>query len=158
MDTRQKPELFPVPLIADFDELNHRFTYDDTFAFKNPDWTYSLPAPTEAPVPLHYLDLNQEMHELQSTESWKSSDRMVKTLAKQGNLRLVLTLMKGGTTLKGHKAEGGVSILVLRGHIRIKVDTNDVELEQSQMMVLNPGARHSVEALEETAFLISISG
>jgi quercetin dioxygenase-like cupin family protein len=66
--------------------------------------------------------------------------------------------MKGGAILKEHKAEGGVSILVLRGRIRIKVDANDVELGQSQMMVLNPGARHSVEALEEAAFLISISG
>ena len=158
-DTRYKPEPFPVPLIADFDEVNHRFTYDDTFAFKNPDWTYSFPTPIKAPVPLRgYLDLNQEMDEIQSSELWKSSDRTAKTLDKQGNLRVVLTLMKGGAILKEHKAEGGVSILVLRGRIRIQVDANDVELGQSQMMVLNPGARHSVEALEEAAFLISISG
>ena len=83
---------------------------------------------------------------------------MMKTLAKQGNLRLVLTLMKGGATLKEHKAEGGVAILALRGRIRINVDTNDVELEQSQMMVLSPGSSHSIEALEDAAFLISISG
>jgi NADH:ubiquinone oxidoreductase subunit F (NADH-binding)/quercetin dioxygenase-like cupin family protein len=158
-DAHHKPKPFPVPLIVDFDEVNHRFSYDDSFVFKNPDWTYSFPAPIETPVPLRgYLDLNHEMAELQSSEFWKSSDRMAKTLAKEGNLRLVMTLAKGGAILKEHKAEGGVSILVLRGRIRIKVDTNDIELEQSQMLVLSPGARHSVEALEDSAFLISISG
>ena len=81
---------------------------------------------------------------LQSSEFWKPADRMAKTLAKQANLRLILllTLMRDRAILKEHKAQDDVSILVLRGRIRIKVDTNDVELEQSQMMVLNLGARH----------------
>jgi quercetin dioxygenase-like cupin family protein len=44
------------------------------------------------------------------------------------------------------------------GRIRVNVDDNIVELVQSQMMILNPGVRHSVEALDETSFVISIAG
>src|SRR5439155_1582906 len=43
-DPRRDAEAFPVPLIADFDEPNQRFIYDEKFAFKNPDWTYNVVA------------------------------------------------------------------------------------------------------------------
>jgi NADH:ubiquinone oxidoreductase subunit F (NADH-binding) len=39
----QNPEVFPVPLILDFDETRQTILYDNKFARKNPDWTYSLP-------------------------------------------------------------------------------------------------------------------
>jgi hypothetical protein len=95
-DARHNPEPFPVPLIADFDETNRRFIYDDKFAFKNPDWTYSLPTPIEAPVPLWaYLDLRHEIDELELSELWKCSDRTAKTLVKQADLRVVLTAHEG---------------------------------------------------------------
>jgi len=65
--------------------------------------------------------------------------------------------MKAGALLKEHKAEGNVSIQVLHGRVRVSVDDNKVELEQNQMMILNPGVRRSVEALDDTAFTISIA-
>jgi len=65
--------------------------------------------------------------------------------------------MKAGAVLKEQKAEGNVSIHVLRGRIRVRLDHDTVEGEQGQMMTLKPGASHSVEALDEAAFLISIS-
>jgi NADH:ubiquinone oxidoreductase subunit F (NADH-binding) len=34
---------YPVPLMVEFDEAEHRFVYDMKFAAKNPDWTYKLP-------------------------------------------------------------------------------------------------------------------
>jgi NADH:ubiquinone oxidoreductase subunit F (NADH-binding)/quercetin dioxygenase-like cupin family protein len=157
-DPRRNAEPFPVPLITDFDEANHQFVYDERFAFKNPDWTYSVPAVVQEPLPSwRQLDFRHEIDELESTEFWKSEDRMAKTLVKEGSLRVVLTLMKAGAVLKKHKAEGTVTIQVLHGRIRVNVDDNTVELEQSQMMSLTPGVRHSVEALEKTALVISIS-
>ena len=157
-EPRQNPEPFPVPLISDFDEGNHRFVYDGRFAFKNPDWTYSIPAAVEEPAPSwRRFDFRHEIDELESTEFWKLEDRIAKTLLKEGNFRIVLTLMKAGAVLKEQKAEGNVSIHVLRGRIRFRLDHDTVEGEQRQMMTLKPGASHSVEALDEAAFLISIS-
>ena len=65
--------------------------------------------------------------------------------------------MKAGAVLKEHKADGNVSIHVLRGRIRVKLDHNTAEFEQGQMMILSAGVSHSVEALDETAFVILIS-
>jgi NADH-quinone oxidoreductase subunit F len=75
------PEMFPVPLISDFDERNHQFVYDSNFAFKSPDWTYSLPAAASVPAPVEppapswqHFDFHHEIDQLQSTEFWKSED------------------------------------------------------------------------------------
>ena len=57
-----------------------------------------------------------------------------------------------------HKADGDVTIHVLRGRICINVDQRALELEQNQMVIFNAGVVHSVEALGETVLLISISG
>jgi quercetin dioxygenase-like cupin family protein len=65
--------------------------------------------------------------------------------------------MKAGAVLKEHKADGNVSIHVLRGRIRVKLDHSTAEFEHGQMMILSAGVFHSVEALDETAFVIFIS-
>jgi quercetin dioxygenase-like cupin family protein len=152
------PEVFPVPLLADFDEGKRQFAYDEKFAFKNPDWAYSVPVVEEAaPPPWERVDLHHEIDELKASEFWKSERRTAKTLLKRGDLRIVLTLMKAGTVLKEHRTEGNVAIHVLRGSIRIVADGNTGEVEPGQMMFLSPGAPHSVEALDETAFVMLIS-
>ncbi len=66
--------------------------------------------------------------------------------------------MKAGAVLKEHKAEGDVTIHVLRGRIGINVDQPALEFGQGQMVILNAGVVHSVEALDEAALLISIYG
>ena len=59
---------FPVPLIVDFDEQNHRFVYDEKFAFKNPDWTYNVVPAAEQPALLwRQIDLPHEINELESS-------------------------------------------------------------------------------------------
>jgi len=153
-----KAEPFSTPLIADFDEQNHRFVYDDTIALKNPDWTYSVSTTIEEHVLMwRHIDFRHEIDKLESSEFWKSEDRTAKTLVKEGNFRVVLTLMKAGAVLKEDKAEGNVSIQVLNGRIRINVDHNAIELEQGEMIIVNPGVRHSAEALDASAFVIFIS-
>ena len=147
-----------MPLISDFDEHTHRFIYDDKFAFKNPDWTYSIPAAVEAPVPpWHHLDFHHEINELKTSDYWKSEDRAAKTLLKERDFRIVLTLMKAGAALKEHQAQGYVALHVLQGSIQINSDGNTGQVEQGQMMILSPGAPHSVQALDEAAFLMFIS-
>ena len=156
-DPRQKAEPFAAPLIVDFDDANHRFVYDDQIAFKNPDWTYSVPAAAIEEPLWRRFDFRHEIDKLESTEFWKTEDRTSKTLVKEGNVRVVLTLMKAGAVLKEHKAEGNVLIHVLRGRIQFTLDHSTVEFEQGQM-ILNPGVRHSVTALDESAFVIFVAG
>jgi hypothetical protein len=43
------PRDLPVPKIADFDEAAGRFTYDDAYTRKRPDWTYAPAGGREEP-------------------------------------------------------------------------------------------------------------
>jgi hypothetical protein len=118
------------------------------FAFKNPDWTYSIPAAVEEPAPSwRRFDFRHEIDELESTEFWKLEDRIAKTLLKEGNFRIVLTLMKAGAVLKEHKAEGNVSIHVLRGRIRVRLDHDTVEGERFELKV--PPGKYEIAAWQE---------
>src|SRR5207244_2928531 len=71
---RQNTESFASPLIVDIDDVNHRFIYDSTITFKNPDWTYSAPAAAieELSSLWRRFDFRREIDELESSDSWKT--------------------------------------------------------------------------------------
>jgi quercetin dioxygenase-like cupin family protein len=65
--------------------------------------------------------------------------------------------MKGNTQMKEHHADARISIHSLQGKIRIHLPDQKVDLAAGELMALDHGIRHDVEALEESAFLITIS-
>ena len=66
--------------------------------------------------PLLQFDLQKELQQLRHQDSWqRESGRSSKTLAKYPDFRIVLVLMKAGTQMNEHQAEGRVSIHHLLG-------------------------------------------
>ena len=66
--------------------------------------------------PLLQIDLDRELQQLRREESWqRATGPSSKTLAKYPDFRIVLILMKGGTRMRQHRAEGRVSIQQLKG-------------------------------------------
>jgi quercetin dioxygenase-like cupin family protein len=108
--------------------------------------------------PLLEIDLERELQQLRQEDSWKrETGRSSKTLAKYPDFRIVLILMKGGTRMRQHRAEGRVSIQQLKGLARIHLVDRKVNLPAGQLLVLDCGVLHDVEALEESAVLLTIS-
>jgi quercetin dioxygenase-like cupin family protein len=65
--------------------------------------------------------------------------------------------MKANTQMNEHRAEGRISIHHLLGRICIHLPDQKVTLGVGQLMVLDCGMVHNVEALEESAFLLTVS-
>lgn len=108
--------------------------------------------------PLLQFDLQKELRELRHQASWqRESGRSSKTLAKYPDFRIVLVLMKAGTQMNEHQAEGRVSIHHLLGKIRIHLPDKKVSLSAGQLLVMDCGVLHDVEAVEESAFLLTIA-
>ena len=108
--------------------------------------------------PLLQFDLQKELQQLRYQESWqRESGRSSKTLAKYPDFRIVLVLMKAGTQMNEHQAEGRVSIHHLLGKIRIHLPDKKVSLSAGQLLVMDCGVLHDVEAVEESAFLLTIA-
>jgi quercetin dioxygenase-like cupin family protein len=105
------------------------------------------------------IDLERELQQLRHEDSWhRETGRSSKALAKYPDLRIVLILMKSGSKIRQHRAEGRVSIQQLKGQSRIHLpDHRNVDVLAGHLLVLDCGVLHDVEALEESALLLTIS-
>ena len=109
-------------------------------------------------VPLLQIDLDQELQQLRREDSWhRETGRSSKTLAKYPDFRIVLILMKSGTRMRQHKAEGRISIQQLKGKVCIHLAERKVTVSAGHLLALDCGVLHDVEALEESALLLTIS-
>lgn len=108
-------------------------------------------------APLLTFDLESEIKQLQTEELWLKNGRISKTLVKHSDFRILLILMKAGTLMQEHKADARTSIHTLSGRLLIKLDEQTVELSTGNLLVLEKALSHDVNALEDSAFLLSIS-
>lgn len=109
---------------------------------------------TEGPH-LHY-DLQQQVEDLRREAYWQSG-RNSKTLAKFDDFRIVLTALQKGTLIPEHHAAGRISVQTVVGHIRMRAAGNEFDLPLGHLLVLDRGMRHDVEAIEDSAFLLTIA-
>jgi hypothetical protein len=108
--------------------------------------------------PLLQIDLEAELSQLRQEDSLqRETGRSSITIAKYPDLRVVLILMKGGSRMRQHRAEGRISIQQLKGRTRIHLDTSrKMDLCAGHLLVLDCGVLHDVEALDESALLLTI--
>jgi quercetin dioxygenase-like cupin family protein len=56
-----------------------------------------------------------------------------------------------------HKTEGRISVHVLSGHIQLKASGRTFSLRPGGVLALDHGIPHEIEALQESAFLLTIA-
>jgi quercetin dioxygenase-like cupin family protein len=104
------------------------------------------------------FDLLAELRLLRQEDSWqRQTGRSSKTLAKYPDFRIILVLMKANTQMNEHRAEGRISIHQLLGKMCIHLPDQKINMEVGQLLVLDCGMVHNVEALEESAFLLTVA-
>jgi quercetin dioxygenase-like cupin family protein len=108
--------------------------------------------------PLMRFNLPEELRQLRSQQSWqRGTGRSSKTLAKYPDFHIVLVVMKANTRMNKHHVDARISIQALEGRLRVRLPDQMVELPAGELIALDYAIPHGVEALEESAFLISIS-
>jgi quercetin dioxygenase-like cupin family protein len=108
--------------------------------------------------PLLHFNMREEIRQLRQQESWRrGTGRSSKTLVKYPDFRLVLVAMKSSTIMKEHRAEGRISIHTLIGRLRVRMGKEVVEVPAGELLALDCGIPHDVEATKESAFLLTIS-
>ena len=106
--------------------------------------------------PILSFDLNEEIKRLREEDAWQAG-RNSKTLVKHPDFRVVLTVLKSGTRLQEHKAAGRISVQAVAGRIRMHVQDEVFDLPAGHLLVLERALPHDVEALEDSAFLLTIA-
>ena len=105
------------------------------------------------------VDLDQETVRLRKDASTREeAGHRTKMLVKHPEFRIVLITMNPGSRWAEHKTNSRIAVQPLQGHIRFLTPDGNFELREGQLLTLDPGIPHSVESLEESAFLLTLSG
>jgi quercetin dioxygenase-like cupin family protein len=102
------------------------------------------------------FDLPKEMADSEQKKPWPSGI-YAKTLFKKNDLRVVLISMQNTAHMKEHHADGTLSIQVLKGQLRVSVNSKSHDLPAGTLFTLGHSIRHDVEANGDSAFLLTIS-
>jgi quercetin dioxygenase-like cupin family protein len=115
------------------------------------------PRPDPQPIAASYLevDVARELEQLHREAGWQSG-RNARTLVKYDGLRIVLIALQKGSRIPEHHANGHVSIHAVAGHIQVRAQGRRFDLRGGALLVLGEGVPHDVEALEESALLLTI--
>ena len=105
---------------------------------------------------LAQFDLAREMEDSEWKKPWESG-HYAKTLFKKSDFRIVLISMERGARIKEHHADGTISVHVLKGSIRFTAQGNARDLWPGNVLTLGASIKHEVEAVEESAFLLTVS-
>jgi quercetin dioxygenase-like cupin family protein len=106
--------------------------------------------------PLMEFDLPAEIHRLKTETTWNTGQN-ARTLVKYDDLRVVLMALRAKARMPEHKTEGRISVHVVSGHIRLRAAGRTFSLRAGGLLALDQGVPHDVEALEESAFLLTIA-
>jgi len=114
--------------------------------------------PHAAPMAGAFLefDLVSEVDRLRRETTW-STGRNARTLMKYDDFRVVLTALQARTRIAEHTTEGRISIHMLSGHVRLNASGRVFDLRPGSLIALDRGSAHDMEALEESAFLLTIA-
>jgi quercetin dioxygenase-like cupin family protein len=107
--------------------------------------------------PVLTFDLAAEADRLRSESPWREHGRNAVTLVKYSDLRIVFILMKPAARLQEHHADARISVQTLRGHARLHLGGEIIDLPAGHLMTLDKGIPHDLEAVEESEVLLTIA-
>ena len=78
------------------------------------------------------------------------------TVLREDDLRVVVLALKAGAVIPEHQAHATGALHVIAGRVRLSLAARSVELATGQLVAIARGAPHSVEALEESALVLTL--
>lgn len=103
------------------------------------------------------IDLNKYIDQIKSEEAWINNKRNAITVFKSDHMRIVLIGLHQNTSLPEHTADGTISVHVLEGHIIFQKGAEEVKLLPHNMVTLHERIPHSVLAMEDSLFLLTMA-
>ncbi len=103
------------------------------------------------------MSLYEFVDQIKNETTWTDSDRNSVTIFKSETMRIVLIGLHENAELKPHKANGVISVQVLEGKINFITEQQSSQLEKGQMIALQENIIHSVVALTDSFFLLTLA-
>jgi quercetin dioxygenase-like cupin family protein len=112
--------------------------------------------PKKLDQPMMAFAIAEEISKIKADQPSTNQGKRSAVLAKNEYVSIVLAVLARGEALQEHQTEGQITVTVVQGAIRFDALNERVRLNAGGLLTLRPGIRHSVEALEDSAFVITV--
>lgn len=102
------------------------------------------------------FDLVEEIQHLHARKPWPKKVTS-NLLLKSEDLRILLIGMEAGARLEEHHNDGRISIHVLEGAVKMRVQQQLQKYSAGQILALDRSVPHEVEAIEDSVLLVTIA-
>lgn len=109
-------------------------------------------------APLVQMNINKFIKQLKSEEAWRKDKHNTITIYKSDSTTIVLRGMHKKSTRKSGKVNSDATIQVLKGKIKIHVEGSPIKLKRNQMLGISANTEHSVEAVRDSFYLLTVIG
>jgi quercetin dioxygenase-like cupin family protein len=107
--------------------------------------------------PLMAFSLDDEIERLHDEEQWRAGQRNARTLAKDVDFRVVLTVLRGGQTVGENDGDARASLHVLHGEAVLRRGSDEAQLAAGDVAVVDAGEGWTLTAESECAFLLTLA-
>src|SRR5216683_3473549 len=104
------------------------------------------------------VDIQSEITRLKSEPAWASGDRHGVSLVKGDGINVALMLLKKGAKLQEHHTKAPITVHLLEGRINFIAATKQHPLTAGMLLALDRAIAHSIEALEDSALILTVGG
>ena len=103
------------------------------------------------------FDISSLSNQLKNEKAWHTKKRNSVVVFKSDDLHILLVVMHAVTRVPDHKIDVPLTIQVLEGHTRVVTKTETIALYKGDLLVLESGIPHDIEAVSESAFLLTLA-
>jgi quercetin dioxygenase-like cupin family protein len=103
------------------------------------------------------IDLPLLIRQIKNEKAWEFSDRNAITVFKTERMRIILIALHKGAHIMEHRTDDIISLQILDGQMQFNTINKSAELIKGQMMTLHEAIPHSLLAIEETVFLLTLT-
>ena len=102
------------------------------------------------------FDLGEQIEQLRQEPYWQSGHNS-KTIAHYPDLRIVITAIQAGTTIREHKTAGRLTVQILQGHLRMHANGREFDLPAGRILVVDQEVPYDLQAVEDSALLLTVA-
>lgn len=108
-------------------------------------------------APVVRIDVPKFIKQIKNEPAWEKNDRNAMTIFKTNGMRIVLIALHEDAVMEKHTTNGIISVQVLDGEINFNIEDHSTALKKDEMIVLHRNVPHSVAAIKESVFLLTVT-
>lgn len=107
--------------------------------------------------PLMRFSLESEADSLRLEPEYREGDRNSRTLAKETDLRVLLTVLREGAALDEQDGDARTTVQVIDGTATLEIDNAEAHLQPAEVAVVDQGQPWVIRADSDCALLLTIA-